>query len=130
MEADGSQHAEQVDCSSQVDCSPILDEVEDFFSLLNSTLCLPESEAPVPPMSQEVVPPHQASLGTGVDVPLPSGRLAERIRALRLYVCSLFVSIVHECVFRECVSGLGVSLVHHVMELLGRADPEEAEVHM
>lgn len=30
--------------------------------------------------------------------------------------------------FRECEGGLGVSLVDEVMELLSKADPEEAEV--
>lgn len=92
VETDGSQHADQMDHSPQVDCPPILDEVEDFFSLLNSTLCLPEAEAPVPPTSQAVAhPPPPPVLAEGCV--LPSGRLAERIRALRLYVSSPFVAI-------------------------------------
>ena len=53
------------------DCPGNSDEVDVFFSLLNSTLHLPAVE-----------PPPVEVRG---DAKLPSGRLAERIHALRLY---------------------------------------------
>ena len=64
--------------SPQVDQNPGSDEVEDFFSLLNSTLFMPDEEAV-----------SSVSLSSLQETPLPSGRLAERIRTLRVYVMSL-----------------------------------------
>lgn len=70
------------------DCPGNSDEVDAFFSLLSSTLHLPAAE-----------PPPVEVKG---DAKLASGRLAERIRALRLYVHCV-VSIV--CVNCVCCSG-------------------------
>lgn len=59
-----------------------LDEMDDFVSLLHCTLHLSEAETQT---MCSVAHPSTAPA-------LPSGRLAERIRALRLYVC-MYVSV-------------------------------------
>ena len=61
------------------------DEVEEFFSLLNSTLHLPDVEAEIGVSA--------SSANGGKEVSLASGRLAERIKALRLYI-SLYTYII------------------------------------
>lgn len=61
---------------------PGLDEMDDFVSLLHCTLHLSEAESLA---DCSVAPPYTGPQMAG-EVPLPSGRLAERIRALRLYV--------------------------------------------
>lgn len=61
---------------SAVECDPSSDEVDQFYTLLDSTLHLPESD-----------PTSAAVLDTDIKEKkplLPSGRLADRIKALRL----------------------------------------------
>lgn len=74
---DNALEVDKMDIPSEAD--PPIDEVEDFFSLLDSTLHLPEVDACV---CSETLPP----VGSKEDILLPSGRLAERIRSLKLYV--------------------------------------------
>ena len=75
----------EVDCPPEENCPPILDEVEDFFSLLNSTLHQPEVDTSIACVCSETSPPELPE-GGKEDILLPSGRLAERIRSLKLYV--------------------------------------------
>ncbi len=97
--ADGQQDGSKSDLSKEqvagdshfpaVDPDPA-SEVDDFFSLLNSTLHLSAAVAETPVFS---APAHDvvAVGGTRPDhATLPSGRLAERIRALRLYAAVSF----------------------------------------
>lgn len=73
------------------------DEVEDLFTLLDTTLQMLEPEATPPtqsedardepPSAQELNKPHLSPVVEGKNDLLPAGRLADRIRALRLYRC-------------------------------------------
>lgn len=80
------------------------DEVNDFYSLLNCTLHLPEAEIP---LSHPISPTPAALEGSKGEVSLPSGRLAERIRALRLYICSLHAHLTSSLIV-ACIGSVKV----------------------
>jgi len=70
------------------------DEVDEFYTLLDTTLHLPESSAVIPPLEEDGPLPRVAFCEPEDDAttPLPSGRLGDRIAALRQSVAiNIFV---------------------------------------
>lgn len=81
---------------SEIDPDVGPDEMDDFVSLLHCTLHFSEAEAQT--TCSPAHPPPGPPLVTGEGLALPSGRLAERIRALRLYACMYLFRSDNDCV--------------------------------
>ena len=66
-----------------VENDPSSDEIDEFFNLLDSTLHLPEEPDPMITAALDRPPPRIAFVAEGKGSLLSSGRLADRIKALR-----------------------------------------------